>query len=210
VLWTTAAVALVAAAAEVWRYCLLLESRDGALSAGVVAASDALVSTAGAILPVLTGLAGTLIVTWTLRAMHAAAHAADVQPSRSKRSVVLGWLVPGMNLSVPGSALAEIEHTALGRPPTQRPRPSRLLLTWWALWAGGVVFAAVVVLWSLREGVQARADGVVLHALLDLLAAVTAAVTALLVARLTRLIGPVRATRRAIVVGTGPAERAVA
>ena len=43
------------------------------------------------------------------------------------------WLVPGLNLSLPGSLLAEIEHSALGRPADRRPRPSRLLLVWWAL-----------------------------------------------------------------------------
>ena len=53
---------------------------------------------------------------WTLRATQAAAEQAGVRPSRSARMIVLGWLVPGLNLSLPGSALAEIEHAALGRP----------------------------------------------------------------------------------------------
>ncbi|MDN5750771.1 MAG: hypothetical protein L0H64_20065, partial [Pseudonocardia sp.] len=57
-----------------------------------------------------------------------------------------------------------------------------------------------VLLWALRPGVQARADGVVLHAVLNLLAAVTAGVTATLVTRLTRLLGPARADRRELVV----------
>lgn len=200
-LWATAAVALVAAGAETWRYALLLASREGALSAGAVAASDTLVTSAGLIAPVLAVLAGILGVLWTLRAAQAAAELAGVRPSRSPRSVVLGWLVPGINLSVPGSTLAEIEHAALRRPVGARPRPSRQLLAWWALWAAGAVLATVVALWSLREGVQARADGVVLHALLNLLAAATAAVSALLVTRLTRLLGPVRAAPRAVVVG---------
>jgi hypothetical protein len=51
--------------------------------------------------------------------------------------------------------------------------------------------------------VQAQADGVVLHALLDLLAAATAAVTAVLVTRFTRLVGPVRVRPREIVVALG-------
>jgi hypothetical protein len=58
----------------------------------------------------------------------------------------------------------------------------------------------LVLLWSLRTGVQAKADGVVLHALLDLLAAVTAGVTAVLVTRLTRLLGPPRPRRRELLV----------
>ncbi|MFC4944840.1 DUF4328 domain-containing protein [Pseudonocardia sp. GCM10023141] len=199
-LWATTAVTFIAGGAEVWRYILLLLSRDGALSAGVVAASDALVSAAGTIAPVLGGLAGLLIVIWTVRASRAAAADAAVRPARRVRSIVLGWLVPGWNLVMAGSVLAEIEHTALRRAPRQRPRPSRLLLAWWALWAVGGVLAAVVVLWSLRTGVQARADGVVLHAVLDLVASATAAVTALLLVRLTNLLGPARAVRRELLV----------
>jgi Domain of unknown function (DUF4328) len=199
-LWATAAVALLAAGAEVWRYALLLASRDDALDAGVVMASDALVAAAGWVAPAVAVLAGLLLLRWTLQAARAAAEQAGVRPSRTARTLVLGWLVPGLNLSLPGSALAEIEHSALGRPPDRRPRPSRLLLGWWLLWIAGVLMALVVLAWSLRTGVQARADGVVLHAVLDVLAAVTAGVTAVLVTRLTRLLGPPRVRRRELLV----------
>jgi hypothetical protein len=122
-----------------------------------------------------------------------------VRGSRRRRDVVLGWLVPGLNLGVPGAVLAEIEHTALGRPAAERPRPSRLVLGWWVLWAGGVVLAALVLVWSRRDGVQALADGVVLHAGLDVLAAITAGWTAVLITRLTRLLGPATPGRREVV-----------
>lgn len=199
-LWATAAVALVAAGAEVWRYVLLLASRADALNAPVVAASDALVLSAGTIAPVMTGLAGVLVVLWTVRAAAAAAAGAGVVPSRRTRDVVVGWVVPGLNLAVPGAVLAEIEHTALRRPAGGRPCPSRLVLVWWGLWAAGVVLSGVVLLWGLRTGVQARADGVLLHALLDVLAAATAGVTAVLVGHLTRLLAPARSDRRELLV----------
>jgi hypothetical protein len=184
----------------VWRYVLLLASRDGALSAGAVAASDALVASAGTVAPVLTLVSGGVLILWTVRAARAAADRAGVRPARSARAIVAGWLVPGLNLSVPGSVLAEIEHTALGLPPGRRPRPSRLVLVWWLLWAAGVVLSIVVLLWSFRSGVQALADGVVLHAWLDLVAAATAAVTARLVVVLTRLLGPTAPRRREVLV----------
>jgi hypothetical protein len=203
-LWATVAVALLAAGAEVWRYILLLASRNEALSAGAVAASDALVGSAGTVAPILSVAAGGLLILWTVRASQAAADRAGVRASRSARAIVLGWLVPGLNLTVPGSVLSEIEHCVLGLPADRRPRPSRLLLTWWALWAGSVVLSAVVLLWSLRSGVQARADGVVQHAVLDVLAAVTAAVTARLVTRLTRLLAPARPRRRELVLSVRP------
>jgi hypothetical protein len=199
-LWALAAVALLAAAAETWRYTLLLQSRDGALSADGVAASDALVLAAG-VGAVLLGLAaGGVLVAWTLRASTAAAVRSGSRPSRSPREIVLGWVVPGLNLAVPGSVLAEIEHGALDRPPDRRPQPSWLVRVWWALWAAGVVLSAIALLWSRRTGVQVVADGVVLHAVLDLLAAVTAAATAVLVGRLTALLGPVRDPRRQILL----------
>jgi Domain of unknown function (DUF4328) len=199
-LWAVATVSVLAAGAEAWRYVLLLISRDSALSPGVVATSDALVTVAGTVAPVLAALAGIIVVLWTLRAARAAADRAHVEPARSDRAIVVGWVVPGLNLVLPGSVLAEIEHTALGRPPGQRPRPSRMLVVWWVLWGAGVVLAGIVLLWSLRTGVQARADGVVLHAVLDVLAAATAATTALLLTYLTRLLAPARTTRRELVV----------
>jgi hypothetical protein len=204
-LWATAAVALLATGAEVWRYVLLLASRDGALQAEAVAASDALVASAGTVAPILSLVVGVLMVLWTVRAAQAAADRAQVQPSRSTRMMVLGWLVPGLNLSIPGSVLTEIEHSAIGLPADRRPRPSRLVLVWWVLCAASVVLTAVVLLWSLRDGVQARADGVVLHAVLDLLAAVTAGVTARLVLRLTRLLAPTAPRRREVLMRVNPA-----
>lgn len=198
-LWAAAAVALLAAVAEAWRYLLLLASRDGALSAGAVAASDALVVSAGTVAPILAAISGGLLALWMVRASRAAADDTGVRPSRSPRAVALGFL-PGPNLTVPGSVLAEIEHMALGRPAQRRPRPSRLLLVGWGLWIASVVLATVVLLWTLRAGVQARADGVVLHAVLDLVAAATAVVMARLVVRLTQLLGPPRARRRELLV----------
>jgi hypothetical protein len=211
-LWALVAVALLAAAAETWRYTLLLASRDRALSADAVAASDALVLAAG-VGAVLFGLAaGGVVVAWTVRASVAAAARSGSRPSRRARDVVLGWVVPGLNLAVPGSVLAEIEHGALDRPPDRRPQPSRLLRAWWVLWGAGVLISAATLAWSLRSGVQAEADGVVLHAVSDLLAAAAAGVTAVLLGRLTALLGPVRPSRREVVlavreptVGTSPA-----
>jgi Domain of unknown function (DUF4328) len=199
-LWATATVAAVAAGAELWRYVLLLASRTDALPAGLVAASDALVMSAGTVAPILAVLAGVLLIVWSVRASRAAGDFAGVVPARSARAIVAGWLVPVLNLSVPGSVLAEIEHAALARPPEQRPRPSPLLTTWWALWVADVVLFVIVALWSLRTTVQAQADGVVLHALLDLLAVATAGVTAVLAVRLTRLLTPSRGTHREVLV----------
>jgi hypothetical protein len=118
-------------------------------------------------------------------------------------------LVPGVNLVVPGAVLAELEHAALGQDPARRPRPSRLVLGWWVLWATGVLLAGITLLWNLRPGVQARADGVLLHAATDLVAALVTIITIVVVQRLTRLLSPARlaATRRMVVVRVPGASR---
>ena len=202
-LWALAAVALLAAGAETWRYVLLLASREGALSADAVAASDALVLAAGTGTVLLGLAAGGFVVAWSLPAAAAAAARSNSLPSRSWREIVLGWVVPGWNLAVAGPVLAEIEHGALDRAPDRRPQPSRLVGLWWLLWVAGGVLTAIALVWSWRTGVQARADGVMLHALLDLLAAVTAGVTAVLVGRLTVLLNPIRAPRRRLLLAVG-------
>ncbi|MCW2631803.1 MAG: hypothetical protein JWR88_765, partial [Pseudonocardia sp.] len=205
-LWTVAVLATLAAVAELLRYILLLFSRDDALPAAVVAASDAVTIGAGIATLIATAGAGLLLVLWSLRAQAGAAQRGGVRPSRSRREVVLGWLVPGVNLTLPGSVLAEIEHGLLERPPDTRPRPTRLVVLWWLLWDAGVVLCVVTLLWALRDGVQARADGVLLHALLDLVAATTAVATAVLVRQFTRLLHPAQPPRRMLLVRLGAAE----
>lgn len=195
-----AVLAAVSAAAEVWRYILLLYSRDEALSAGAVRASDALVQAAAWVTTAVSVGVGVYLLIWVLRVTTLAAAQAGVRPSRSRRFVVLGWVIPGINLTVPGSVLTEIEHTALRRPPGQRPNPSNLLRAWWVLWAANVVFGLLAVLWGFRHGVQAQADSVELHAMVNLLAAATAETTARVVGWLTALVCPPPARGREVVL----------
>jgi hypothetical protein len=201
-LLVTAVLAAVAAVGEVWRYVLLLFSRTEALSPTAVIWSDTVVFIGGwtSVAGVLA--CGVLLVVWTRHAVRAAADRSGTRPSRSTRMLVAGWLVPGLNLAVPGAVLAEIEHAALGLPPDRRPRPSAELLLWWALWGASVVLAAVTALWALRTGTQALADGVVLHAWLDALAVATALLTRRVVGRLTGLLEPSTGGRRELLVAT--------
>ncbi|MEJ8282219.1 DUF4328 domain-containing protein [Pseudonocardia spirodelae] len=190
VLWVTVVMSLVAAVAESWRYGLLLLSRTDALSADAVGWSDALVWFGGWSSVVAAVAAGVLTISWSLWAHRAAADRAGARAWRSRRRIVAGWVVPGWNLVAPGSLLAETEHAALELPPGRRPSPSRELLVWWALWAACVLLAVVALLWRLRTGTQALADGVVLHLWADVLAAVTAWRTVRVVRLLTALLEP--------------------
>jgi hypothetical protein len=198
-----AGLSLMAAAGEIWRYVLLLQSRGGALSDTVVATSDAVV-TIGAVLAVaFAALAASVTIWWLQLARHAAAEAAEQTPSRRDWQVVAYLLVPGVNLAMAGVLLTELEHQVLRRPADERPRPTRAAAIWWVAWVvSGLLFAATVV-WRFRSGVQSQADGVVLSALTDLAAATVAVLTAITVRRLSTLLAPLdpRKLRRLRVLG---------
>ncbi len=198
----TAMLMLATAGAEAWRYALLLDSRTDAVPAGPLHTSDALVITGGVISLLAGILAGAVTVGWLVRACAVAARAAGVTPTRRAWQLVAGVAVPGVNLLVPGAVLAELEHAVLGRDPGRRPRPSGLVVGWWAVWATGLVLAGTTMLWNLRDGVQTRADGVLLHAATDLVAGAVAVTTIVVVRRLTRLLSPAKLTgaRRMVVV----------
>lgn len=190
-LWLLAGLALIAAGGEIWRYVLLLRSRYGALTADMVTLSDALV-TAGSVLAVVVAvLAGVTSAWWLYIARDAAVQLSGYEHSRSDWEVLAGLLVPGANLAVAGSIVAELEHAVLRRPVGTRPRPTGLVLSWWIAWAVGGLLFAVTMLWRLRSGVQAQADGVVLSAVTDLSAATVAVLTAMVIRQLTTLLAPI-------------------
>jgi hypothetical protein len=188
VLWATAVAAAIGGFGELFRYVLLVVGRNRSLPGTLVAVSDALVST-GAVLSLCLGLVALgLTVRWLFAARQVATELAGVRPARPDRAVALGVLLPGLNLFVAGSVLAELEHTA--RQQVGRIRPSRLVLAWWLAWAGGEVLALLTLLLRLRTGVQAQADSVLWHAATDLVAVALAVLTARVVGSFTRLLGP--------------------
>jgi hypothetical protein len=192
VLLLAAIATLLAAFGEFWRYVLLVRSRTEQLTAGTLITSDVWVNTA-AVLGIIVSITGAvLVLVWLYRARQVAAEVSGLDPARPDWQVLLG-LLPGINLFVPFSVLAELEHAALRRPAQARPKPSRLLLYWWAAWTGGAVLFVVALLWPLRgTSMQALADGVVLHAVLDLVGVATAVLTALMVRRISALLVSIR------------------
>ncbi|MGP4018526.1 DUF4328 domain-containing protein [Saccharopolyspora sp. 5N708] len=193
-LWITAAVAVVATFAEGWRYVLLVISRGQALPRMTLAISDALVGTTGLILWLLGVLCGLFVVLWGLRARAAAAERIGVHSARPDWQVVVGVLVPGLNLFVPGSVLAELEHSVLvaegARKRGARPFPTLRVRLWWAVWVATLLLGWLAFGWGFRDSVQALADGVVLHAINNALVAVLAIGTAKMIKYLMRLLAP--------------------
>jgi hypothetical protein len=188
---TTALLAGLAAAGEVFRYVLLVLSRGRALSGVTLGWSDALVTLFGLLAPVAALATGVVFLRWLLAARDLAARESGTRPWRSTRILLLGCVLPPFTLTVPGATLAEIEHAAAGRDPATRPTPSRPVLVWWVSWAVGVVLGIVTVVHGFWTSTQALADGVELHAVVDVVAVVTAWATVRVVAHLTELLAPV-------------------
>ena len=195
ILWTFAVLATTAAAAESWRYALLVESRDSALNTGVVEFSDAFVTLAGLLTTIFSLLPIGLSVWWLLVARQAAADEADEAPPRPGWQVLVGVLVPIANLPMALSVVGELEHAVLRRSRDERPKPSRLVLGWWGGWLANWVLLVVTIIWRIRPGVQAMADSVLLVALTDLAAAGLAIVTALVIRRFSHLLTPIAPDR---------------
>ncbi len=189
-LWTLAASSLVAGAGEIWRYTLLVLGRDEALSASVVAACDLVVPISALLAVVLGVVVLVLTMRWLLMAGELAAKVTGYARARPTWQLLLGVLLPVLNLFMAGSVLAELEHAALGAPATVRPRPSRLVLAWWAAWAVGEVLAIGTLLLGLRTSLQARADDVLWHAATDLVAVGVAVLTVLVLRMITGLLAP--------------------
>lgn len=189
-LWVLGLSSLVAAGGEIWRYTLLVLGRDEALSASVVSVSDTLLLVSALLAVVLGIVVLALTVRWLLLAAELAGKAAGYASGRPTWQLLLGVLLPVLNLFVAGSALAELEHAALGASATTRPRPSRLVLAWWAAWVVGELIAIGTLLLGLRSGLQARADDVLWHAATDLVAVAVAVLTVRVLRMITGLLAP--------------------
>lgn len=187
---TTAVLAGLAALAEGWRYGLLVASRSAALSPGPLVFSDVLVTLVGLLAPVAAVATGALFLRWLHLARGIAATISGTRPARRPWAVVVGSVLPGPNLTVPGAALAEVEHAASDLPAEARPRPSRPVLRWWIAWDASVVLGVAAVLRGLSGSTQAMADAVLLHALADAVAALAALATVGVVSHLTELLAP--------------------
>src|SRR5205807_1101096 len=105
----------------------LVLGRGEALSASVVAVSDTVLQISALLAVVLGIVVLVLTLRWLLAAGELATRLAGYAPPRPAWQLLLGVLLPVLNLFVAGSVLAELEHAALGAPPTARPRPSRLV-----------------------------------------------------------------------------------
>jgi hypothetical protein len=133
-----------------------------------------------------------IMVPAIVRAHRAAAVRAGRSDPRDRRSILLRLLVPIWNVYGAGQIVTEVDGMLAGNfTERHRPRSSRTVLIWWLLWVVSAVLTIVVLARGLGASLQAIADTVELHIVVDLAAAAVAAVTAVLMLRWVRLfVGP--------------------
>ena len=175
----TAAMFLAGAVAELFRYALLLYNRTTLIPPTLLAVSDALVFTFGVLAPLVAFTAAAASVAWLIGVRRAAWQRVGRTEPRSALALAFGCLVPVLNLVWPGVFLTELAGLD--------PRIRRLVRWWWATWVTGGALLVASVAWRSHDSLQARANGVVLAVVVDLVAAGVAVLTLLLTRRVDGL-----------------------
>ncbi|WP_415972041.1 DUF4328 domain-containing protein [Rhodococcus sp. 077-4] len=173
----------LAAFAEVFRYGILLYNRTRLVSPITLAVSDALVYFAqvGALIVGLSALITTSC--WLIRQRRLVFTAAGSTDPRSVRAMLLLSMLPVVRIVMPGVYLTEVVRLR-GGDDADVHRELRLVRIWWGVWAASNALVVVQLLWSFRNTLQARADGVLLAAVVALVAAGSAVLTLAVMRRL--------------------------
>ncbi|WP_308646736.1 DUF4328 domain-containing protein [Nocardia cyriacigeorgica] len=167
----TALMFAIAAGAELGRYLLLLRNRTYLIDPLLLKFSDALVNASALFAAVLALLAAIAAVGWLIQARRAVYDDRGLRDPRSPRTLVLGCVIPVVNLLWPGVFLSEMVADR------EDPRPLRAVRVWWAIWLLGGACAAAALAWRGADSLQAEADGVLFTAFTDAVAAGVAVAT---------------------------------
>lgn len=173
-LMLTAALLGVAVVAEGLRYAILLYNRTRLVSPSTLVISDALVLFSQVASIVIGVAAAVASGCWLVTRRRAVFERAGQRDPRSVRSLLIGCLVPVLSLVLPGVYLTELVERKNG---PDRDRLLLLVRLWWAMWVVDWILMLLVSIWRTRDSLQARADGVLLAALLCLVAAGVALLT---------------------------------
>ncbi|MCJ0906947.1 DUF4328 domain-containing protein [Rhodococcus sp. ARC_M6] len=162
--------------AEIGRYAILVRNQTRLIPQVLLTVSDAAVyftQLGGLLCAVLAAVAA---VCWLLRQRREQYAREKRTDPRSRGEIILGCALPVLNLVMPAMYLLELVR--------RDPRGVRLVKIWWGFWAFSGLLLVVNAYWRSRPGLQAMADGVLLSAFIALIAALTAALTLLVVRRI--------------------------
>ncbi|QLY31121.1 DUF4328 domain-containing protein [Nocardia huaxiensis] len=178
-LMTTAGLFVLAALAEFGRYGVLLRNRTRLIPPWLLYLSDGAVYVFGITALLFALVTAVAMVGWLARTRRAAFAAAQREDPRSLRALILGCVVPGVNLVWPGVFLTDaVRARAAGTMlPGGDPRLLRTVRIWWAAWVLNGILVVVAQLYRFADTLQAQADGVLVAAWTDLAAAAVAVLT---------------------------------
>lgn len=189
----------LASAAELCRYIVLLHNRTRLINPFILALSDTAVWSLGILAPIAALIAAVASIGWLARARER--HYADEgkRDPRKLRTLVLGCLVPVVNLVMPGVFVSEFNRKVM-------PERRKLIVAWWIVWVFGGLLAVGAALFHLADSLQIKADGVLFATIANAVAALVAALTLLLIRDIDGhdLFGRRRRAKR-LLAATGPA-----
>ncbi|MFE3257779.1 DUF4328 domain-containing protein [Nocardia sp. NPDC059229] len=200
----TAGVFVFSALAELGRYSVLLRNRTRLIPPWLLWISDAAVTVSAVVALVLALVSAVALVGWLTETRRNAYASVGESDPRSLRALVLGCVVPIVNLVWPGIFLTEAARlrSAVGAD----PRLLRAVRIWWAAWLLDAVLVLVAILYRFASSLQVRADGVLASMWTDLVAAGVAVASLGLVHAFAGLDLRGRPkTLRRWVIATGPA-----
>jgi hypothetical protein len=190
----------LSAAAEFGRYLLLMRNREWLIQPVVVYLSDWSVRITSVLALVFALLAAVALVGWLIDARRRAYAVHGQRDPRGRWTLLLGCVIPVVNLLWPGVFLTELAARQ------SDPRIRQAVRIWWAVWVVNGVMAAGALCFRAAGTLQAQANGVIFTVYTDLVATAVA-VLSLWVVRLCEgldLRGRRRLPKRWVATG-GPA-----
>ncbi|MBY8858741.1 DUF4328 domain-containing protein [Nocardia sp. CA2R105] len=163
-LTTTAVLFAVSAAAEFGRYLLLMWNRTRLIEPIVVYLSDWSVRVFAALALVFALMTAVALVGWLIEARRRAYAADGQRDPRGMWALLLGCVVPVVNLLWPGVFLTELARRH------DDPRMLQTVRIWWAVWVLNGVMAVVALSFRTTSTLQAQANGVIFTVYTDLVA----------------------------------------
>ena len=169
----------LAAVAELVRYLVLLHNRTRLINPWILALSDTAVWALGLLAPLAALIAAIAAACWLVRARGSFYAGENRRDPRSPLMLLLGCLIPVVNLVMPGVFLTEFNRSAFA--PEARPERRRLIRGWWCAWVLCGLVAVCQVLFRYADSLQIKADGVLFAVFANIVAAVVAGLTLMLI-----------------------------
>ncbi|MFE3191601.1 DUF4328 domain-containing protein [Nocardia sp. NPDC059240] len=168
-LLATAGLFVLAALTELGRYGILLHNRTRLIQPWLLWISDASVTVSSILAPAAALVTAVALVGWLAQTRRAAYAAVGQADPRSLRILILGCVVPVVNLVWPGVFLTEAARLRIAD--GADPRLLRSVRIWWGAWLLNAVLVVVAVCYRFASSLQVQADGVLASLWTDLVAA---------------------------------------